>query len=194
MSICGDVERFHWFLVSRIVRKHFMAKLHCENIAMWNMELVKFVRECSLGQQHWLDIMSIIKTSKWQAFRLSDFYGCLDLHHREYFKCHTCQKVLSSVGTYKNHLSEHTGNYRFSCDFCEKKFNIKLSYDEHLRGHDMVTRAHTTHSLILFVNNEEKKRFSLLQKKKYICHICGQGFIHSATFLIHKIWHTNPMP
>lgn len=58
---------------------------------------------------------------------------------REYFKCHTCQKVLSSVGTYKNHLSEHTGNYRFSCEVCDKKFNVKLSYEEHLRSHDMVS-------------------------------------------------------
>lgn len=45
---------------------------------------------------------------------------------------------MSSVGTYKNHLSEHTGNYRFSCEVCDKKFNIKLSYEEHLRSHDMV--------------------------------------------------------
>lgn len=50
--------------ISRIAKKRFTEILHLENIAMWNMVLVKFVKGLFLDQPLWLDIMSITKTSE----------------------------------------------------------------------------------------------------------------------------------
>lgn len=37
-------------------------------------------------------------------------------------------------------------------------------------------------------------QFTLHQIPLYVCEICGQSFIHSRSYAMHKVWHSNPKP
>ena len=61
------------------------------------------------------------------------------IHHTEHMRiheglryhCEYCSKPFVSKQKYRYHLSNHTGQYRFKCDKCEKGFNEKTVFEKH---------------------------------------------------------------
>ena len=56
-------------------------------------------------------------------------------HEGKGFPCEYCGKVFKSPQFKQYHESEHTGNYRFTCEKCKKGFNEKRHYFKHLTLH-----------------------------------------------------------
>ena len=56
-------------------------------------------------------------------------------HEGRGFSCDFCGKVFKSLQMQKYHESEHTGVFRFTCQTCNKGFNIKSLYEKHLSSH-----------------------------------------------------------
>ena len=54
------------------------------------------------------------------------------------YVCNTCNKVFTAFTTRQSHtyhLSIHTGQYRFTCQNCDKGFNRKDEFEKHLKLH-----------------------------------------------------------
>ena len=49
----------------------------------------------------------------------------------ERVKCEICQRVLSSRGTYKNHMAIHDGERSVRCTFCDQWFYTQLLMSQH---------------------------------------------------------------
>ena len=56
-------------------------------------------------------------------------------HEGKGYPCEYCGKVFKSTQNKRYHESEHTGVYRFNCNYCNKGFNIKDCYLKHLTVH-----------------------------------------------------------
>ena len=56
-------------------------------------------------------------------------------HEGKGYPCEYCGKVLKSPQNRQYHESEHTGNYRFTCEICGKGFNEKRVYLKHVALH-----------------------------------------------------------
>ena len=56
-------------------------------------------------------------------------------HEGKGYPCEYCGKVFKSPQFKQYHESEHTGNYRFTCETCGKGFNEKRVYLKHVALH-----------------------------------------------------------
>ncbi|XP_061725731.1 endothelial zinc finger protein induced by tumor necrosis factor alpha-like isoform X2 [Cydia pomonella] len=57
-------------------------------------------------------------------------------HTREMFSCGTCSKQCSRLNDLKKHEKIHTGEKRYSCDLCKRRFTEKHSLARHIRTHE----------------------------------------------------------
>ena len=57
------------------------------------------------------------------------------VHEGIKYNCNYCSKSFVEKRALQNHLSQHTGHYRFTCDVCGKGFNTKINYDKHIENH-----------------------------------------------------------
>ena len=55
----------------------------------------------------------------------------MDKHQGTKYQCEFCSKTFTSPQRRDYHTSVHTGNYRFTCNLCEKGFNDKSVYEKH---------------------------------------------------------------
>ena len=51
-------------------------------------------------------------------------------------KCRVCQKEFNRKDTYDEHMQRHTGKYRFLCDICQKGFTTRRQYNDHMMKHE----------------------------------------------------------
>ena len=56
-------------------------------------------------------------------------------HEGKGYPCEYCGKVFKSIKAKQYHESEHSGIYRFTCSKCNKGFNHKNKYEQHLLDH-----------------------------------------------------------
>ncbi len=56
-------------------------------------------------------------------------------HEGRLYKCQYCTKCFQTRTGLRLHLPEHTSNFRFSCDACQKGFDRKEVYEKHMRKH-----------------------------------------------------------
>lgn len=59
----------------------------------------------------------------------------LEVDMRPFYQCAFCQKVFRTKSGLKNHMSMHTGFYRFWCDTCKKGFNNSAEYKRDQNRH-----------------------------------------------------------
>ncbi len=59
----------------------------------------------------------------------------LEVDMRPFYQCAFCQKVFRTKSGLKNHMSIHTGFYRFWCDTCKKGFNNSAEYKRDQNRH-----------------------------------------------------------
>ena len=82
--------------------------------------------------------------------------------------CNICNKWFSSVSSYLQHKSVHTGERPHQCEFCDKSFRQQGNLASHRRTHMGV--------------------------KPYKCDICGKRFSNSSNVVVHKRTHTGEKP
>ena len=62
-----------------------------------------------------------------------------DIHMRAHdgrgYPCEYCSRRFSKPQSLQYHLSEHTGQYRFTCSVCSKGFNVKSLFLNHTESH-----------------------------------------------------------
>ena len=56
-------------------------------------------------------------------------------HEGRGYSCDYCGKIFKTKKWHGYHQSEHTGVYRFTCEYCNAKFNDQPKYVKHLKGH-----------------------------------------------------------
>lgn len=49
-------------------------------------------------------------------------------------ECPVCQKKYLNKNTMMDHLSSHTGERNYACEFCEKRFSKATNYYKHRRS------------------------------------------------------------
>ncbi|XP_045195371.2 zinc finger protein ZFP2-like [Mercenaria mercenaria] len=83
-------------------------------------------------------------------------------HDPSLLTCVYCQKQLKTVADLDSHLPNHTGETKFHCHLCQKKYRKKA----YLRDH--IFRTHSTDT------------------KHCICEKCGSSFAHSKLLYDHR--------
>ena len=83
-------------------------------------------------------------------------------------KCSICNKWFSSVSSFIQHKSVHTGERPYECEFCHKTFRQQGNLASHRRTH--------------------------IGLKPYKCDICDKRFANSSNVVVHKRTHTGEKP
>ena len=66
----------------------------------------------------------------------SDYVEHMRAHQGLKYHCDYCSKPFLSRKGLTYHLSQHTGQDRFTCDLCGKGFNDKPIFDKHIQEHN----------------------------------------------------------
>ncbi|CAB3996820.1 zinc finger 271-like [Paramuricea clavata] len=82
--------------------------------------------------------------------------------------CNICNKWFSSVSSFLQHKSVHTGERPHQCEFCHKTFRQQGNLASHRRTH--------------------------IGLKPYKCDICDKRFANSSNVVVHKRTHTGEKP
>ncbi|XP_074704526.1 zinc finger and BTB domain-containing protein 40 isoform X2 [Strix aluco] len=100
-----------------------------------------------------------------------------EAHSREYHPCPTCAKVFSAPSLLERHVVTHVGGKPFSCEICDKAYQLSgLWY--HNRTH---------HPDVFAAQNHRSSKFSSLQ-----CNSCDKTFSSTAAHRKHvKAEHTD---
>ena len=56
-------------------------------------------------------------------------------HEGILFQCKHCSKTFKEKKSLQSHLSIHTGQYKFTCENCQKGFNGRNRYELNLQAH-----------------------------------------------------------
>ena len=96
----------------------------------------------------------------------------------------------------KQHEKIHTGEKKFSCDVCSKKFAQSCNLKKHKRSHTGEKPYTCEICKKTFVDGttlvEHKRRHT--GEKPYSCDLCQKAFITSKDLSIHKRIHTGEKP
>ncbi|OXA40220.1 hypothetical protein Fcan01_24871 [Folsomia candida] len=87
------------------------------------------------------------------------------------FKCDQCDKGFISKSHYEYHLRTHTGERPYPCSECDKSFNQKSKLTRHMGA----------------VHDGKKE-------KRFVCDLCGAGFITKGKLQSHDVTHTDERP
>ncbi|XP_064627193.1 zinc finger protein 37-like isoform X1 [Lineus longissimus] len=118
---------------------------------------------------------------------------------RERLTCEHCGYFTMSPWSLRQHVLRHTGERRFACPICTKRFNRERNLRAHLKIHsrdpikcDTCGNVYMTEGLLKrhqasHLTDPEKKKKS---RKKYSCEYCGYFTISPALLREHERRHT----
>lgn len=91
---------------------------------------------------------------KYKAVNRECLKNHVRVHHSDLkpFKCDVCEKLFKLKTTLVNHMAQHTGVRRFSCQFCSKTFMSSGNYYAHRK------RMHPRELSAMKFEKEEKER------------------------------------
>ena len=81
------------------------------------------------------------------------------------YPCDICGKILARKDKLKYHMRIHTGEKLYHCEYCDKAFNQKRNYDNHVRA------VHTG-------------------EKPFSCELCEKAYSSSSSLSDHMRVHT----
>lgn len=120
-----------------------------------------------------------------------------EFHPKEFHKCPTCDKVFTSSALLDKHKSTHVGSKPFSCDLCNKSYQVKHTRCTHT---DDGTDPRLLHVVLLLLpqqlsglwyhnrtNHPEVFASHTWQLKTLIqCDVCFKFFPNAATLAKHQ--------
>ncbi|XP_013419811.1 zinc finger protein 568-like [Lingula anatina] len=84
------------------------------------------------------------------------------------YKCQFCERGFSVKVSWEEHERSHTGERPFKCDFCDKRFARKSNHLRHVKDHQGI--------------------------KPHVCSYCGKRFGIRSRLVIHERTHTGERP
>ncbi|XP_053673551.1 zinc finger protein 585A-like [Anopheles nili] len=110
--------------------------------------------------------------------------------------CLVCEKVLSSKGNLKSHMSVHSDEKPFCCEVCGRRFAKKHNYNIHMLRHSG-KRTHQCSlcdkSFVCSINLKNHMRIHS-PTKPFACAFCGKKFTYLADKKHHEYSHTGDYP
>ncbi|XP_072034343.1 uncharacterized protein [Amphiura filiformis] len=113
--------------------------------------------------------------------------------------CHVCGNVLSSLESWKLHMSRHDAKaqgVKIICKICGKSFPIVDSLNKHMKFHSKA-RSHQCDTCgKSYKTNTHLSRHKLIhvEAKPLICSFCGKGFNNDSNLRGHIRIHTGEKP
>ncbi|GAB0090300.1 hypothetical protein DMENIID0001_050190 [Sergentomyia squamirostris] len=105
-------------------------------------------------------------------------------------QCKICKKLFRSPYKLRVHMVTHTGERKFECGLCEKKFAKKDVLSTHLKIH--MANVHTANVTCSICGIVSKNAFSLKQHmrrhtadKSFQCSVCGKAFVYKCDMIRH---------
>ncbi|VVC45886.1 Zinc finger C2H2-type,Zinc finger, RING/FYVE/PHD-type [Cinara cedri] len=102
------------------------------------------------------------------------------------FKCVFCHSIFYDITCYYDHITCHTGEYRYQCKLCKMTYPNVFELDKHISKHSNYDKSegisHTLHSIPLGIN----KIFG------YLCPFCYYIQLNYKRIVNHMTeWHSN---
>ena len=167
-----------------------------EHLIDFNIDLTKFgineEEEEFIIQSKFTDVeqfMDVVLSKKYKA-------------KKKIFRCSECSKSFKNPCDFKRHMTTHTSERNFLCEFCFMAFSFKSNLVRHIQ------KQHEEEGLnerfkCQFCPNEYKDRSSLKTHERkhtegsqpHQCSICGKGFAATASLKDHiKYVHEGETP
>lgn len=154
--ICGRKFRLLGFLKNHLRHIHSMNNKHDLKDYQDSKSASDLKDSVRKGERRYLDYKAIEKVKV--------------IHNGAvFYRCEICSKELTRVNYYISHMSIHTGEKKFICHLCGKRFRLAPMLKVHVK---------LTHERI----------------KNYNCEVCGQKFGTSTNLAEHRHTHTGERP
>ncbi|XP_060518409.1 zinc finger protein 26-like [Cylas formicarius] len=115
----------------------------------------------------------------------------------QYVQCDFCDKVITSIPAYKNHLSIHPEFTNYDCRFCNEVYSTRTEYREHLNVHKKYECEHCGKKFILkcdFIEHEQGHMDGKSNPGKFQCEVCGAAFKLKYSLHDHLLIHSQAKP
>ncbi|XP_050314498.1 zinc finger protein OZF-like [Anthonomus grandis grandis] len=110
------------------------------------------------------------------------------------FKCITCSSIFQSYEELKVHKIEtkHKKSLKYTCSYCEKKFDAFCKYEEHVRTHtgEKPNKCTTCGKCFNFKTDLKRHMVMHMEVKPYTCQFCEKGFARRQYLIDHERKHT----
>ncbi|XP_041985625.1 zinc finger protein 525-like isoform X2 [Aricia agestis] len=93
--------------------------------------------------------------------------------------CDVCGVVFATENDLDEHMDKH--NHKYTCYYCGKRYRIQLSFEMHIRKHEMHLQGE--------LQNAQK-----VIKSKHTCKECGKNFVDERSLLWHGRLHAGEKP
>lgn len=108
-----------------------------------------------------------------RAERDRHFAQCLVRRH----ECYICRITSKSMQTLRSHMvAKHTGEARFQCNLCPRKYLVANNLKIHLRSHTKAGLVQCDYCKQKFSDIKFKKKHEFQCKKSYECCLCKKKF------------------
>ncbi|KAJ9585836.1 hypothetical protein L9F63_020538 [Diploptera punctata] len=109
-------------------------------------------------------------------------------------KCKVCNKTFAGAYELKRHMSLHSHEDTFKCEFCTKTFYADDNLAAHIREFHKISADNKTFSkcnicCVAFINEEALKKHH--QDHPFSCDACGKHFTTNRTYTSHMNKHSN---
>ncbi len=122
---------------------------------------------------------------------ISNYKYHMAKHEGRTYPCQLCPKRFSSDKTLKAHQAEHTGNYPFSCSYCQEGFIKKQKWVEHENQHAGIQFPCRTCRKVF--NLDSKRDMHERSCSKYMWLRCYFSWICLYYFYCLNLDHTDPI-
>ncbi|XP_055901821.1 zinc finger protein 729-like [Eupeodes corollae] len=110
-------------------------------------------------------------------------------------QCPECKMVFKRISSFKGHLKTHQTSDRFKCNRCDKEFDLKGYYEQHMsKAHKPGTDGTIEQILQKVASSRKCRKASKLVNGKYRCQYCEKKFTKPCLLKRHEVCHTGAKP
>ncbi|XP_031638579.1 zinc finger protein 2-like [Contarinia nasturtii] len=92
-------------------------------------------------------------------------------------ECYICKLTSKNAKTLRSHMvTKHTGEAKFHCKLCPRKFKTKINLKIHTKSHTKIGLVKCSFCSKQFSDNKYKKKHEFQCKRMYECYLCKTTF------------------
>lgn len=93
------------------------------------------------------------------------------------YECYICKMTSRNFRTLRVHMvAKHTGEARFKCHLCSRKYLLRNNLNIHIRSHTKSSLVKCDHCNKKFSHIKYKKKHEFRCRKIYECYLCKKKF------------------